>query len=252
MAVDTFTFLMRREGRVQVVDALALLHAGNVVHFDLKLQNIFLQPDPSTPAPDFWCPRCETPPFKVVLGDFGESKMWLRRNGSADAAGGGGGSGTAAGGEGEGCMTARPRGTDFMKSPEMLANGHAVLDRARATFDRRKHGGAGAPSDMWSLGCVLYQLVFGEMLFFDPDYMRFLQRLTFGAERLLPAAAAANLAHTPVVAKLLDQLVLHAPDKRQPVDKLQGKLAHLAHAQRLDGAPAHLPPYRPPAPTAKP
>ena len=215
----------------QVVDALALLHAGNVVHFDLKLQNIFLEPHPDIPDATFWVPPTEHPPFNIVIGDFGESKMWL-----SDATMGG-------------MLTARPRGTDFMKSPEMLCNGHHVLNRGRENFDRRKHSGAGTPSDMWSLGCLLYHLVFGEMLFFDPDYMRFLQRIAFGGGGIIPAAAAASLVATPVVSRILDQLIMHEPDKRQTVEKVQGKLAHLSMACRLDGAPVSLPPHRLPAPS---
>ena len=212
----------------QVVDALALLHAASVVHFDLKLQNVFLEPLPGTADADFWLPPTEQPPFRAVLGDFGESKMWL--GGLHDA---------------EGAHTARPRGTDFMKSPEMLANGHMVLQKGRENFDRRKHSGAGMPSDMWSLGCLLYQLVFGEMLFFDPDYMRFLQRLTFGGDAM-PPSAAANLEAVPVVQRLVQQLILHDPAKRQTIEKVQGKLVHLQHASRLDGEAAHLPVHQMP------
>ena len=44
-----------------------------VVHFDLKCDNIFVQPLPGVSEQDFWAPVDEQPPFEVVLGDFGDS-----------------------------------------------------------------------------------------------------------------------------------------------------------------------------------
>jgi hypothetical protein len=212
-----------------VVDALLRLHAGNVVHFDLKLQNIFLEPLSDVREDHFWNPPTDRPPFRVILGDFGESKMW----------------------PGDNLMhTTRPRGTDFMKSPEMLCNGHLVLNRGRENFDRRKHSGASMPSDIWSLGCLLYQLVFGEMLFFDPDYMRFLQRITFGTGQMYPPIAGANLQATPVVDRMLRQLIMRDPEKRQTIEKVQGKLAQLLEHGRLDGEHVALPTYMPAPPSA--
>jgi hypothetical protein len=133
-----------------------------------------------------------------------------------------------------------------MKSPEMLRNGqHLVMHRGRENFDRRKGHGAGGPSDIWSLGCLLYHLVFGEMLFFDPDYMRFLQRITLGVGPQFPPVAQVNLRHTPVVEAVLRQLVVQRPEQRQTVEKLQGKLAMVVERSLLDGSPAVLPPYDP-------
>ena len=49
------------------------LHAANVVHFDLKCDNIQLEPLSGASSADVAAPPSEQPPFRVVLIDFGES-----------------------------------------------------------------------------------------------------------------------------------------------------------------------------------
>ena len=53
-------------------------------------------------------------------------------------------------------------------APEMYC-----VDQRRAGFER-----PGAAADVWSLGCLLYELLTGELLFHDLDNARFFVRLT--------------------------------------------------------------------------
>jgi serine/threonine protein kinase len=58
------------------------LHEANVVHFDIKCDNVQLDPLPGTSHADIAAPPTAEPTFRVVLVDFGESKdfgVWLRR-----------------------------------------------------------------------------------------------------------------------------------------------------------------------------
>lgn len=58
------------QGGVQV------MRAANVVHFDIKGDNILLEAEAGCSEEDFWAPPTSDPPFRVVLADFGESKVF--------------------------------------------------------------------------------------------------------------------------------------------------------------------------------
>ena len=49
------------------------LSEEQVVHFDLKCDNVLLEPLPGVDEEAFWAPTSDELPFQIVLADFGDS-----------------------------------------------------------------------------------------------------------------------------------------------------------------------------------
>jgi serine/threonine protein kinase len=96
--------------------------------------------------------------MSVKIADFGECKMFINE-------------------QDEYCT--RNRGTEYIKSPEMLNLGYNIR-RDDDKFDRRKKIGTSRTSDIWSIGCLFYELLTGKYLFEDEltnDYFVFINKL---------------------------------------------------------------------------
>eukprot|EP00210_Caulerpa_lentillifera_P004581 g4371.t1 len=196
-----------------IVSAVKKLHDNNVVHFDLKCSNVLLEPLPGISEEHFWNPPTEDPPFRVVLADFGEARSY-HNNWEA--------------------KTVRNRGTEFNKSPEMLliAKAQRVDDEG---YDRRKRIGAGPPSDVWALGCLLFELITGELLQLDAEWSRFFVRVTTNTmnvvdkekQKMLPTKSRT------VIGDLLDYILVRTHLWRPNLRMLSRKLETVMISGRI-------------------
>eukprot|EP00736_Rhodelphis_marinus_P013655 Rmarinus@m.14128 len=194
----------------KVLEAALAVACQNIVHFDYKCENILLAEAAGDETADgsgsthFWVPTESTPCFRVVVGDFGESKMFCSSDGSVTPQG-------WKEGQRDGAYTQRNRGTENIKSPEMLF----LASRAHQLdgFDRRRKFGAGPPSDTWSLGCLLFELFTGRFLFSDERVFL----VPHADQELVGAEEKAALCHDSEIIDLLLFMLERDPVRRPTI-----------------------------------
>lgn len=143
---------------VQIALGLQYIHKKNILHRDLKTQNIFV-----------------TSKKLVKIGDFGISK-WLSH--TLD-------------------LATTAIGTPHYLSPEICR---------RQPYSHK--------SDMWSLGCVLYELCSLQLAFPAPDFVSLVASIVRGGVRALPKH------FSPKLTDLVQVLLRPVPDRRPSAETL--------------------------------
>ena len=166
-----------------LLTSTVLIHR-KINHFDIKCDNIMLDIK-GMPS----------------LADFGESMCYTNE---------------------KNCYTLLNRGTEWIKSPEMLS---IALNSSSTSpnFDRRQKIGAGPNSDIWSIGCLFFELITGDFLFVDSDWSRFFLRITDSKTLLLRKEDLEKLPNDPkyqiFLEFILKRSVRHRPNLNQIIAK---------------------------------
>ena len=182
---------------LRILSAVKCLHTNKITHYDLKCDNVLID------APDIIKPDMNLSEvvFSVYLADFGECKIFLNQEDELDL---------------------RNRGTDFIKSPEMLS---LALNSKKdnENYDRRRRCGTTRTSDIWSVGCLFYEMLTGKFLFYDVDWMRFYTRVVFKEQELISSANQAELNNNPLLIDFLTSILIRNSMHRPTIDHVMTK-----------------------------
>lgn len=168
----------------EFLNCATVLTDYQINHFDIKCDNVMLDVD-----------------GKPALADFGESLMYNNEMN---------------------CYTLLNKGTEWIKSPEMVS---ISLDSSATSpnYDRLKKVGAGPASDVWSIGCLFFELIAGEFLFIDTDWSRFFLRITNPEEPILTEEKLIMLPNDPryktFIEFVLQRNVTRRPNLQQVINK---------------------------------
>jgi serine/threonine protein kinase len=184
----------------EVLRKVEILHSNKITHYDLKSENVMIEVGEN----DI--------PKKVCLGDFGECYLFTDEQSE---------------------YSMKSKGTDYIKSPEMLLlpiKGRKDTDK----YDRRVNNGTTRASDIWSLGCLLYELLAGQFLFYTPDYFVFLARVTTPTEELFSQEKLAQLGDNVYLVDFLRFILIRDPKHRPNITSMIKRFNNL-HELLING-----------------
>jgi serine/threonine protein kinase len=143
--------------------------------------------------------------IKLTIGDFGECKIFSSEKDE---------------------LCQRNRGTDFCKSPEML---QLTINTRKDTdkYDRRKQVGTNRLSDVWSAGCLLYELLTGEFLFYTPDYLQFHFRVTRPSEALFTQDKLDKINNNVYLIDFMKYMLVRDPRLRPSIENVLRRFEHV-------------------------
>ena len=196
-----------------VLHAVQIIHNNKITHYDLKCDNIVLDfisnsKESNNYDIDF-TEENENGSICIIVADFGECRMFLNE---VD----------------EHCT--RSRGTDVIKSPEMLKHFGYQIRKEDDNFDRRKKVGTTRSSDIWSLGCLFYELLTGNFLFeeIQDNYLEFMYKIDKSSiNELLTEKKMSLIDNNPYLVDFLKFMLVKNQTYRPNIDTVIKRFEHV-------------------------
>ena len=195
-----------------ILQAVQIIHNNNTTHYDLKCDNIvldFLANDKDNTYDVDATDDNENDSICIRVADFGECRMFLNE---VD----------------EHCT--RSRGTDVIKSPEMLKHFGYQIRKEDDNFDRRKKVGTTRSSDIWSLGCLFYELLTGNFLFeeIQDNYLEFMYKIDKSSiNDLLTEKKLSLIDNNPYLVDFLKFMLVKNQNYRPNIDTVIKRFEHV-------------------------
>ena len=196
-----------------VLHAVQIIHNNKITHYDLKCDNILLDfvsnfKENNTYDVDV-TDENENYSICIIVADFGECRMFLNE---VD----------------EHCT--RSRGTDVIKSPEMLKHFGYQIRKEDDNYDRRKKVGTTRSSDIWSLGCLFYELLTGNFLFeeIQDNYLEFMYKIDKSSiSELLTEKKLCLIDNNPYLVDFLKFMLVKNQTYRPNIDTVIKRFEHV-------------------------